>query len=192
MKKLALVCVLGAVLAPTLAHAQVCMPGLVATDATAGHCCWPGQAWSEYSGRCTGAPACPAGFAGAGNECVSLSQPSTVSPAYIPFERHPNYGVIGGGTGLFVATYLSSLVMGLTNAVPCANGPGPIVMLVPFSSFANVTCGNAQAAVIGIAFGLGQLIGVVLMALGDTVFQLRTPVGGASVSLGRDGFTLSF
>ena len=193
MKKIALVCVLGVVLAPALAQAQACMPGLVASDATAGHCCWPGQSWSEYAARCTGAPACPAGFAGAGNECVSLSTAhlSEPSPA-IRFERQPNYAVIGGGTGLFVATYLSGLVMGLTQFVPCPNGPGFIPFMVPFGSVAAVACHDAETATIGVAFGLGQLVGVILLALGNTVFQLNVRVDQPTVSLGRDGFTLSF
>ncbi|MCG8556053.1 MAG: hypothetical protein MJD61_12320 [Proteobacteria bacterium] len=35
-----------------------------------GHCCWPGQIWSEDASRCTGVPACPSGLMRAGEDCV--------------------------------------------------------------------------------------------------------------------------
>jgi hypothetical protein len=47
-----------------------CGEGLVATDATDGHCCWPGQAWSEERERCTGAPRCPRGWEARGSFCI--------------------------------------------------------------------------------------------------------------------------
>src|SRR5262245_13146897 len=48
--------------APAPPPAPACPDGKSITDATAGHCCWPGQVWS--GGRCIGVPtACPAGMA---------------------------------------------------------------------------------------------------------------------------------
>jgi hypothetical protein len=44
-----------------------CEEGRVA-DA-AGHCCYPGQAWGDESGRCRGKPACPKGFSEADETC---------------------------------------------------------------------------------------------------------------------------
>lgn len=36
-----------------------------------GRCCWPSQRWSDESGRCVGAPACPAGLVEHGDACVA-------------------------------------------------------------------------------------------------------------------------
>lgn len=47
-----------------------CAEGRVANEQTQGRCCWPGQAWNPETSLCTGAPACPAGRVGQGDDCV--------------------------------------------------------------------------------------------------------------------------
>lgn len=39
-----------------------CLPGQVRNEATEGHCCWEGQAWSDALRRCAGMAECPAGL----------------------------------------------------------------------------------------------------------------------------------
>lgn len=54
-------------------HARLpteCGDGLVSSEATQGHCCWPGQAWSEERQRCAGPPTCPAGWQARGSLCI--------------------------------------------------------------------------------------------------------------------------
>jgi len=51
--------------------AAECSEGRVASDATEGHCCWPGQSWSSAEESCVGAPtSCPAGRIAHGARCV--------------------------------------------------------------------------------------------------------------------------
>jgi serine/threonine-protein kinase len=45
-----------------------CPLGQMATAATAGNCCWPGQSWA--GGSCVGMIQCPAGFALTGTTCL--------------------------------------------------------------------------------------------------------------------------
>lgn len=65
-----------------------CLEGRVATERSEGRCCWPGQSWDAEAGQCTGAPQCPEGFAGEGEQCVQLnlggSEPSPAPPAASP------------------------------------------------------------------------------------------------------------
>lgn len=52
-----------------------CPDGQEVTSDTDGHCCWPGQAWSNGRTACIGVPACPEGFVRAGEEaCESLAE----------------------------------------------------------------------------------------------------------------------
>ncbi len=68
--------------APSLARAQAqCPPGQSVSADTAGHCCWPAQAWSSARGACVGAPQCPAGTAPAGESCAPLAVATVASPA---------------------------------------------------------------------------------------------------------------
>lgn len=53
-----------------LMESATCGEGLVITDATDGHCCWPGQMWSEERERCIGTPRCPTGWIVQGSLCV--------------------------------------------------------------------------------------------------------------------------
>jgi hypothetical protein len=58
---------------PSLARAQLACPGGQAVSAdTAGHCCWPAQAWSSSRGACVGAPQCPAGMVAQGEVCAPM------------------------------------------------------------------------------------------------------------------------
>lgn len=51
--------------------AEKCETGQVITADTAGHCCWPGQAWSKSRKLCIGVPtACPMGFVVQEESCV--------------------------------------------------------------------------------------------------------------------------
>ncbi len=70
------------ILVPTLAAAQAgpCPSGQVRSADTAGHCCWPGQAWSRVRQVCVGVPECPAGLQISGETCVSGAQPAWEPP----------------------------------------------------------------------------------------------------------------
>lgn len=48
-----------------------CVPGLVVTAETSGHCCWPGQGWNGTS--CVGAPLCPDGLVAIAYRCANPS-----------------------------------------------------------------------------------------------------------------------
>ncbi len=47
-----------------------CPEGKFVNAATAGHCCWPEQIWSDHGKGCIGTPRCPPGFQRSGLECV--------------------------------------------------------------------------------------------------------------------------
>jgi hypothetical protein len=53
-----------------------CPSGQTRRDDTAGHCCWPDQAWSSEKDRCVGVPSCPHGMIAHGEACVAQSGPS--------------------------------------------------------------------------------------------------------------------
>lgn len=56
------------------AHAApVCPVGQTITTDTAGHCCWPGQAWSKSRAACVGIPECPMGTQAQGESCVAAA-----------------------------------------------------------------------------------------------------------------------
>jgi hypothetical protein len=55
--------------APLPVGKATCTPGKQVSADTAGHCCWPGQAWARD--RCVGIPtACPEGFRAQGEACA--------------------------------------------------------------------------------------------------------------------------
>lgn len=58
----------------TVARAEPCPPGQKVGADTAGHCCWPEQAWSNARQICVGVPQCPAGFEVRGEACVARSE----------------------------------------------------------------------------------------------------------------------
>ena len=67
---------------PCIASAQTgwrsCPPGRTASPDSAGHCCWPGQAWSSRRRTCLGTPTCPDGFSLQGQGCIpSTAQASS-------------------------------------------------------------------------------------------------------------------
>lgn len=53
------------------ARAQSCPTGQTVGPDTAGHCCWPQQAYSSARGACVGVPECPAGYTARGEMCVA-------------------------------------------------------------------------------------------------------------------------
>ncbi len=57
-----------------------CAGGQTASVDTAGHCCWPEQAWSSAKGACIGKPRCPDGMNGKGETCVEAKQIATSNP----------------------------------------------------------------------------------------------------------------
>jgi hypothetical protein len=69
-----------AVLAPAPARAQACAEGRVASEATAGRCCWPGQVWAAETGSCSGAPVCPSPFVAHGETCVVVASAVPEAP----------------------------------------------------------------------------------------------------------------
>ena len=99
------------------ARAQECAEGRVASEATAGRCCWPGQAWDAEHGRCSGPPSCPAGRVAEGDACVSPSAPVVVpsapppvapsGPVHRMYDEH-----VIGGIATLAAAYLVTAVVG--------------------------------------------------------------------------------
>jgi len=59
---------------------EACSGGKTISDATDGHCCWPGQAWDADTNRCFGKPRCPAGMDVDGHACTP-ALPSLPKPA---------------------------------------------------------------------------------------------------------------
>lgn len=59
-----------------------CPNGQLANADTAGHCCWPAQAWAPSRNTCVGTPQCPRGFALAGETCTQPACPDgqSISP----------------------------------------------------------------------------------------------------------------
>jgi len=55
--------------------AESCPSAQVRTEASEGHCCWEGQAWTD--GQCTGIPTCPHGLVAEGQACTG---PETLDP----------------------------------------------------------------------------------------------------------------
>lgn len=68
-------------LSPATAGAQECAGGRVASSATRGRCCWPGQTWSDEHARCAGPPRCPDGMAAEGDACVGSAALVAAPPA---------------------------------------------------------------------------------------------------------------
>jgi hypothetical protein len=215
-------------MAPGLVTAQACAPGRVASEQSAGRCCWPGQTWSVADARCDGVPVCPEGFGGDGNTCVVLDAavsvdvpppPVAAAPAEVvptaptaptatalaaprriapePFEALPreavsppvsgprplNYNVVGGGLALALATYGGSLAEGFIWG-------GETAYFIPFGALIGAVQSAAYssvAAATGFAFGLGQIVGTVLMVAGATFFRRAAPVSWAS-----QGLTIAF
>ena len=72
--KLACVTALAVALGAQTAQAVDCPTGQSTGPDTAGHCCWPGQAWSNARGVCVGIPAsCPDDFEPRGETCAPVS-----------------------------------------------------------------------------------------------------------------------
>jgi hypothetical protein len=187
MIRLALVVLAWSVLVPTSALAQVCAPGRVVTDTTAGNCCWPGQTWSSSAARCEGPPSCPAGYGGDGAGCVplvgQLAAPSMEGVVHI--EERVNYNVVGGGIALFLTTWGGGIAYALLANRCGGNVAYGLPFFFPFGSFSGLACGDATSAVTGLAFGVGQLLAVFLVAAGDTLFRYRVEVTG-------DGLAVAF
>jgi hypothetical protein len=71
---------------------SACGEGLVANEATDGHCCWPGQMWSDERERCIGTPRCPTGWKVQGSLCVRgevvpETQPRVAAPPATPVQK---------------------------------------------------------------------------------------------------------
>ena len=82
----ALLALLGAL--PCAARAQqFCDGGRVASDTTAGQCCWPGQRWSHDRALCEGPPRCPEGLGARGEDCVAAEAGAEQRGALAPAER---------------------------------------------------------------------------------------------------------
>jgi hypothetical protein len=61
--------VVATALLANVAAAQNCPKGQEINSDTAGHCCWPGQAWSKSRGTCIGIPVCGPGYKVQGESC---------------------------------------------------------------------------------------------------------------------------
>lgn len=161
----------------TFAHAQ-CAGGRVATAATRGRCCWPGQFYSPEYGRCDGPPSCPAGLVASGNDCVAepVSASPVVTTTLVPVVayptrrvRQPIWALAISGAALFTVMYVAhiSVAVGIGSrsddvgyqAIPFA---GPWVCLAACSD-----PGDFIAALV--ASGVIQLAGLTMTILGLAV-----------------------
>ncbi len=79
----------GVMLASASATAQSCPSGQAASNATYGHCCWPGQIWSNSRSRCVGDPTCPSGMSASGDDCVPANGSTPMSNAAAPVMTQP-------------------------------------------------------------------------------------------------------
>jgi hypothetical protein len=169
----------------SVAAAQTCAPGRIASEESAGRCCWPGQTWSAEHARCEGVPTCPAGYGGEGETCVALAAPPVATPPVAPTvlyalpqpppARSVNWNVVGGGIALFLTTYGPALAFG---ALAGRCQAGSIASMVPFGALVGgplyLGCapyGEPTIGAIEIAYGLGEILGVVLIGLGMSTFR---------------------
>lgn len=177
--------VLGLVLAaflPAAAAAQDCSGGRVASAATQGRCCWPGQEWSDARGRCSGPPLCPVGLVPAGDECVA--EAGAGAPSSPPrVVRRPTWGVAIPGIvalalGWLAAPAVTAALGGYAHDIGLMSIPlaGPWVCLG--ACIGNV--GPYSPAII--ADGVLQLTGATLMVVG-LALQEEVRLGPAGASL---------
>lgn len=181
--------VLVAALAPSRADAQQCAGGRVASWATQGRCCWPGQSFSLSAGRCVGPPRCPSGTVAAGDECAAATgTPAYVAGGYGPVQpgaavtgRRPLWGlaipgIVAFGVGWVGAPIVTAAVggdgteIGLL-AIPLA---GPWICLG-----ACYDPGPYLAAII--VDGIIQAAGLTMFILGlavQTEVEVRADLGG--------------
>lgn len=109
------------------------------------------------------------------------------TPPVVALRRAVNHDVMGGGAALFLVDYGASIAFGLvTGVASCSSVGGVSLWLVPLSSVAGGVCGWIPG-VVGLVLGLGQVVGIVLMVAGATVFRRNVPVTFAT-----EGITVSF
>lgn len=77
--------------------APACPAGEQVSSDTAGHCCWPGQAWSGDRSTCVGIPQCPSKLVAVGEMCA-VQVPSAAAPKHPPTD--PTAHVIRFGAKL--------------------------------------------------------------------------------------------
>ncbi|HJL18156.1 MAG TPA: hypothetical protein RMH99_21005 [Sandaracinaceae bacterium LLY-WYZ-13_1] len=159
------------------ARAQQCGGGRVATAATQGRCCWPGQHWDPQYGRCAGPPECPPGMLPAGDDCVAAGAGGAVTttsalaarPAATRRVRRPIWGlaipgIIGLGVGWVGAPIVAAALDSdgdviATLAVPVA---GPWICLG--------TCDPGESYVAALVVdGAIQLAGLTMLIVGLAV-----------------------
>jgi hypothetical protein len=180
MRRLLFSIALAAIVVPSLASAQ-CDEGRVASEATAGRCCWPAQHWNEVAGRCEGPPSCPAGRVAAGDDCAlaapvaapvvalvePIERPPTVSPytgraARIETGTTFDGGLVIAGSVTLGIAYVYSLIVGgififsggYTAFIPVVGG---LVWLAP---------SLAHGLYFGIAGSAVQIVGLITLIVG--------------------------
>ncbi|MCC6877651.1 MAG: hypothetical protein IT378_25305 [Sandaracinaceae bacterium] len=84
-----------------------CAEGRVASEASAGRCCWPAQRWNASAARCEGPPRCPSGRVAEGDTCVA---PAGQVGASSPVDYGSGYGLApparrGGPQGYGAPSY---------------------------------------------------------------------------------------
>ena len=87
--------------------AAQCAEGRVASEASAGRCCWPAQRWNASAARCEGPPRCPSGRVAEGDTCVA---PAGQVGASSPVDYGSGYGLAppartGGPQGYAAPSY---------------------------------------------------------------------------------------
>jgi hypothetical protein len=193
-------------IAPVASHAQdvapqTCQGGRIVTAATAGRCCWPGQAWSNERARCEGPPTCPVGLVASGDECTQEvtqlpppppSQPTVIygQPGYGPppgvytpppqevdtGRTRPRLGLVISGAAMFGASYITSVFTGAM-IMEAGHDDGAFLYIPAVGPLiCAAACGSDDeplAATLLVFDSLIQITGITLFALG---FALQTPV----------------
>jgi hypothetical protein len=129
-----------------------------------------------------------------------------VAPAAptVPAPRPPttttNEGIVALGIAVWTTTYFPSLLIGLLDRLGHSGCTGvDAVFDAPFGAaggaVALLACFHGEAwtseVALGLAFGLGQIVGLVLAILGDTVLRLgRDPVPYSTWS--ANGLAIAF
>jgi len=82
-----------------LAIAEECPPGMLVSDETDGHCCWPQQMWSPKREVCVGVPQCVGGLVARGEACVTPAGPliGVVVTFVGDYSTHFTVTATGGG-----------------------------------------------------------------------------------------------
>jgi len=153
-----------------------CPGGQVASAATEGRCCWPGQTYDLSTSACTGSPACPGGMVAQGTECIAAAQSGG--------------GGGGQGGGLEIMEHGAAPAAGQAGhqTVPVGQAPSayqttPVAVPAQQQPVTYESRRRTGLIVTGsILFGISYLIAV-LVAVGDEDGLWAIPVAGPFIKM---------